>query len=921
MSKLPRVARFYIFICYLLGLVAVGWLAVVDRLMVAPSDWVLALGLAGLAGLAQTLTIERSKGYYADHLTPAPVAAALLVLPTPLVALVVIAAFLPEWVWRRRPWFIQLFNIATWLVAVATARAVLDHLNGVTHLVATSIPPTSIAAALAVFLVLQTVFLVVVLWLARGESPRRSNLLVPTKLGSEIVLLCIGWLIALAWTVNPILAIVACLPLVLIFQALHVPNLRDEAATDPKTGLANMRHFRLICQEELARATQASQPVSLLMCDLDHFRAVNNTYGHQAGDDVIVRLADLIRQNIRACDTAARFGGEEFAILLTDTDRVHAWQVAERLRDSIERHHFPLGEGVPPIRATVSIGVAGSPMDGSTVEGLIREADLALYQAKRDGRNRVVTASRTSRELIGEWTRTHPLTEATPPNVRPIRPPRPPAPNGVADAPGTPASAAGPSTRRPAPLAAQPERRKEKPPAPPPPLSSVNALVATIMLGALLILLALFVQDSHGLAPNWVGLLLFALLIVPAEQMAVEVDRRGKTSVTAAVLLGATFLEHGLGILIAALTFAVWAKLRAKSPFCRMAFNFGTSVLSAVGAHAVMTLLIPAPIGTVPFAWLVLPAAAAGLVYYIINHALLCLVRGLAEACSPWQLWQEHYRWLWPYYLIFGVLGVLLSAGFQVFGPVGLVALTLPIAAMQLSVRQYLHRARRHVAELQGMNEQLGASYNATLDALSRALDTRDEETEQHSRRVQRYTCLLARRYGVPDEEIQHISRGALLHDIGKIGVPDAILLKPGGLSDEERAVMQRHASIGYAMIAHIPFLTRAAELVLHHHESYDGTGYPSGLAGDRIPLSARIFAVADTYDAITSDRPYRRGRPWDVALAEIARNSGGQFDPRIVDVLLAIPREEMEACAVDTDQRAHSSLLPTGALVERTAS
>ena len=153
---------------------------------------------------------------------------------------------------------------------------------------------------------------------------------------------------------------------------------------------------------------------------------------------------------------------------------------------------------------------------------------------------------------------------------------------------------------------------------------------------------------------------------------------------------------------------------------------------------------------------------------------------------------------------------------------------------------------------------------------MSRALDTRDEETEEHSQRVKRYTGLIATQLGVPDDEREDMLRGALLHDIGKIGVPDAILLKPGRLTPDELAIMRKHPEIGYGMIAHIPFLTDAAQVVLHHHESYDGGGYPSGLAGATIPLGARIFAVADTFDAMTSDRPYRSALPVETAMQEL---------------------------------------------------
>jgi putative nucleotidyltransferase with HDIG domain len=298
------------------------------------------------------------------------------------------------------------------------------------------------------------------------------------------------------------------------------------------------------------------------------------------------------------------------------------------------------------------------------------------------------------------------------------------------------------------------------------------------------------------------------------------------------------------------------------------------------------------------FTTMIVPAALAGLLYYAINHGLLAVVRSLTEPRRLLAIWQEHYRWLWPHYVAMGVLGLTLAAGHLALGWAGLLAMALPVAMTHLAFKQYLDSARENLSHLQAMNERLSSSYQATLDVLTRALDTRDAETEEHSRRVQQYAELIARHYGVPEEAIEHISRGALLHDIGKIGVPDAILLKPERLNNEEQAIMRRHPSIGAAMIAHIPFLSRAAEVVQYHHEAFNGTGYPAGLQGQEIPLGARIFAVADALDAMTSDRPYRRARPLSEAMVELQRCQGHQFDPRIVDILLTIPTEELIACA-----------------------
>jgi response regulator RpfG family c-di-GMP phosphodiesterase len=198
-------------------------------------------------------------------------------------------------------------------------------------------------------------------------------------------------------------------------------------------------------------------------------------------------------------------------------------------------------------------------------------------------------------------------------------------------------------------------------------------------------------------------------------------------------------------------------------------------------------------------------------------------------------------------------------------------------------------RVREKTAELQKALRDLKGSYHSTLDALVNALDAREHETGDHSQRVVRFTLGMAERLKLPEKLLPDIGYGALLHDLGKIGVADAILLKEGPLTDEEWKEMRRHPQIGWRMIRHIPFLRGAAEIVLSHQERWDGSGYPRQLRGEDIPVGARIFAVADTLDAMTNDRPYRRGGSFDACRREVARCSGSQFDPRCVEAFLSM--------------------------------
>ncbi|MBI2940117.1 MAG: hypothetical protein HYY04_06715, partial [Chloroflexi bacterium] len=273
MRNLPRVAQLYLVVCYLLGLSAFGWLLLSYQGRPSPEDWLLGTALAVLAALAQIFVVARAGTSYSDHLTPAPLFAAFLLLPRPLLALAVCLAFLPEWLWYRRKWFIQTFNIATWLIALALGRWTLFLLGDHFRLErAFSLPAAAILVTIPVVLGTQTLLLALALKLARGQSFRETGLFVPTKLFVEVALLCAGWAFATAWLVHPLYGLAAAVPMALIFQALHVPNLLEEASTEPKTGLANMRHFNDVLVRDLERADRSSQPLSLLMCDLDYLR-------------------------------------------------------------------------------------------------------------------------------------------------------------------------------------------------------------------------------------------------------------------------------------------------------------------------------------------------------------------------------------------------------------------------------------------------------------------------------------------------------------------------------------------------------------------------------------------------------------------------------------------------------------------------
>jgi response regulator RpfG family c-di-GMP phosphodiesterase len=239
----------------------------------------------------------------------------------------------------------------------------------------------------------------------------------------------------------------------------------------------------------------------------------------------------------------------------------------------------------------------------------------------------------------------------------------------------------------------------------------------------------------------------------------------------------------------------------------------------------------------------------------------------------------------------------------------GIVSASLSRALHKKHLEEEIESYRRHLEEmvaertqqLQEALSQVERSYDHTLEVLGAAIDLRDSPTAGHSRRVFLYSLEMAKAVGGLDHQLKNIAMGAWLHDIGKLAISDSILLKPGPLTDEEREIMQGHVQIGYDLVKGIPFLADAAEIIYAHHERGDGSGYPRGLMAAEIPMGAKIFAIADTFDAMTSDRPYRRALPFAVSREVIERGAGKQYDQQVANTFLRIPEETWEAIRRET--------------------
>lgn len=312
--------------------------------------------------------------------------------------------------------------------------------------------------------------------------------------------------------------------------------------------------------------------------------------------------------------------------------------------------------------------------------------------------------------------------------------------------------------------------------------------------------------------------------------------------------------------------------------------------------------------------WQALATLGAGAIYFFVNTFLVAMAISLTSR-STWKetgiLWRDNYFWMFPGY----VAGAAAAALMYVMLPyalmywhsaLALTTLVLPVpfliyySAMYHRDRDVNHR--RYIAELERGREELRGLYTATVESFALAIDAKDRYTQEHIQRVKTYAMDLAREMDLSDMELKAVEYGALLHDIGKIAIPESILCKPGKLTPEEFETMKTHATIGAKILEPVRFPFPVVEVVRSHHERYDGTGYPDGLKGDEIPIGARILAVTDVYDALTTDRAYRRAWSRNETMLYLQKHMGSHFDPHVVSAFLRILRKEDERTAAMID-------------------
>ena len=643
--------------------------------------WTTFVALAAAAAIAR-LFVVRTTHNQSHHLGIVFVVAAALLLPPELVVLVCVIQHVPEWIKERYAAETQGFNIANYTFA-ALAAWTGAHLVLASHEAGAS-SRTALAGVIAglVFVLVHHGLLAAMLRAACGQSVRETRLFTFESLSTDLMLALSGVAIAVWWHENLLLAAVCAVPLVLIHRALSIPRLRAQASLDTKTGLYNAGHLNAALAEEMQRAARFGRPLSVIVADLDLLRKINNSYGHLSGDAVLRGVAETLGAELRPYDVAARFGGEEFAVLLPETEFEEAMVIAERIRVAVAEQLFHRNGSDDSVAATLSLGVASYPLHAQDADELVHQADLALYRSKALGRNRVSGATAETRAL--------------------------------------------------------------------------NKLLGDSG------------RDGHG-------------------------------------------------------------------------------------------ALMPAPRGFRPYGPdRALPAPPSGIAVALtaLRHRLTR--RRVARAgAAPLHQALEQAR------------------------------------ASATEVQRATKELRRSNAYLAESNQRVRRTHMATIAALSRSMETKDCYTGGHSERVASIAVALARRLGYRGEELDAIEMGALLHDIGKIGVPDSVLQKSGRLSEDEWSAMRQHSVISDYILSDVDLHPYVRQIARWSHERIDGQGYPDALAGEEIPFTARIALVADAFDALTSDRPYRPGRSIPAALGELQEHTGSQFCPLVVGALEEIWEQE----------------------------
>jgi len=859
--------------------------ALLTRLSSTTVHWRTFICFAAAAAIGQ-LFVVRSSWIQAYETVAVFLVASALILPPELVVLVPIAQHLPEWLKQRYPWRVELSSISCASLAALAGWGAAHLLLAGKPLDSSGTLRVTLAGALAgvVFVLIDHSLLAILQHHTAGDRGGWHSPAWAPWLGTNLALAALGVVIAVIWLENPWLTLFALAPLALVQRSLTVPHLQEEARIDPKTGLYNARHFGHVFADELARAIRYGRPLSVLMVDLDLLREINNSYGHLAGDAVLNGVAEVFGSQLRHYDVAARFGGEEFTILLPETPVEQAVEIAERIRRAVADRAFSVSTSSEPIRATISIGIATSPNDGTDQNALIHQADLAVYRAKLQGRNRVQAASLEA-VVLAPSLPGH-LQAATADALQEHWARR------VGELHSRPHASHGPRflslSRR---------------------LGVLVSFVAVLGIGAGLAAMLLV-----GGPIDWTGIVAITVLVAVGQALAIQFDD-GSISVSAVgSIAGVALFDVRIALLLAVTTSVVeWSARRSR--LHQVLYNTGTLTLAGLAAGGLFAAVEAFTDRQLPFD---VAGIAAGGAYFVVNTGLLARALALEGNEGTFTAWRERFSWLAPHYLVYGLVAALMAVAYRAIGVEAFLVFALPLFIMRTTQEAYLNHAQRSAQKLrkaaetiqrqnlslEQANQLLRQRSTAAMESLSATVDARDSYTAGHSRRVQQLALAIGRELDLSQAELDILGQAALFHDIGKLAVPDSVLLKPARLNEREWELMRRHSDEGARIIERLGFLADAVPAIRHHHEHFDGSGYPDGIDGDEIPLGARIIHVADALDSMLTTRTYRSSRQLGDALGELQTRSGEQFCPRCIAALERIlPSDSSSPAALEQNE------------------
>jgi diguanylate cyclase (GGDEF)-like protein len=673
-------------------------------------------------------------------------------------------------------------------------------------------------------------------------------------------------------------------------------RLEREAQTDSLTGLYNHRHFHERLRRALMHASSAHENVAVVMVDIDDFKKVNDVFGHAVGDLVLAELANQLRATVRSTDVVCRIGGEEFAVIVPSSQEEHLLALATRLAKRLDEVELDLAG-----RISVSIGIAQGPEHAANPRELVACAEAAMMTAKARGKNQVVLFDESASERPS-LTRGEDIRSIA--HLKMLQ------------------SLAGKLNR----------------------LNDVREIGMAIANELRQLIdyhnCRIFVRDGEELIPvafqgelsapdrtvaevfrtrvgeGFTGRVVETgepLLLADAAQCEFAVKVEGTTQIDESVIavplnygtrvIGAIvvsklgidqFDEDDLRLLevlaghaaVALENASLYEAQRREAESAKALLEFGRDLAAAEGLDRVLTRVVDgaAQLVGAPHASLWLQDSPCGeVVVRAVSGSGGASVGDRVQA-GPFTDRVEPFVLDEPASVV---------APFTLEGRWGAIAVAAAPDCDGGDRELELLGGLAHQAKLAIANASsfagLERTFLSTVEALANALEARDEYTSSHARWITDTALRVGTELGLDGESLKRLELGALFHDIGKIGIPNAVLLKPGPLTDEERQLIETHPELGEKIIAPIDQLQDVCGIVRGCHERWDGHGYPDKKSGEEIPLEARIIFACDAYHAMTTDRPYRRALPPQEALRRLEEAAGTQFDPRVVDVCLRV--------------------------------